>query len=196
MNTRRLLRRVFVERRRVLLPLLVILAANAAVLALVAIPLRTAVSAAATDAANAARELDAARRLEEQVNQARTSKAHADEQLQRFYGDVLPDSLPAAQKIMNLFVTEAARDAGLDFQGSRFDWGEVRDSLLTRASSRITLRGSYANIRRFLHAVEVAEEFIVVERVELVQQTDEVAAAGPLEVSLVVATYFATRPTS
>jgi Tfp pilus assembly protein PilO len=97
---------------------------------------------------------------------------------------------------MNLWVAEAAREAGLDFRGSQFDWDEVRDSLLTRAFSRITLQGSYPSIRRFLHAVETAQEFVVVERVELVQQADSVSETGQLEVSLIVATYFVTKPTS
>lgn len=196
MTTRQLAQRVFAERRRVMLPLAVVLIANVAVLGLAVVPMRHAATAAALEADAAAAELAAARRLDQQTDGARKSKEHADDGLRRFYADVLPDDLSDAQKIMNLFVTDAARAAGLEFQGSRFDWGEVRDSTLMRASSRITLRGAYRNIRQFLHAVESAEEFIVVERVELVQQTDEAAAGGGLEVSLVVTTYFAAGPTS
>jgi Tfp pilus assembly protein PilO len=195
MTARLLAQRIFAERRRVMLPLAVVLVANVAVLGLAVVPMRHAATAAALEADAAAADLVAAHRLEQETAGARASKEHADEDLRRFYSDVLPDDLPDAQKIMNLFVTEAARGAGLEFQGSRFDWGDVRDSALMRASSRITLRGAYRNIRQFLHDVESAEEFIVVERVELVQQTDEAAAGGGLEVSLVVATYFAAGPT-
>jgi Tfp pilus assembly protein PilO len=189
-------RRVFEERKRTLLPLLVALVANLAALVLAVIPLRTAVSAAETEAIRATLELGEARRLHREAQQARTSKETADQELRRFYTDVLPRDLPTAQKTMNLWVAEAAREAGLDFRGSHFDWGEVRESQLTRAFSRITLQGSYPSIRRFLHAVETAEEFVVVERVELVQQADQVSSSGDLEVSLVVATYFVTTPAS
>ena len=190
MTARHLAQRVFRERRRILVPLAVVLCANAAVLGLAIAPLRHATTAAAFEADAAAADLAAARRLDAQVAGARESQENADDGLRRFYADVLPADLPDAQKIMNLFVTDAARAAGLEFQGSRFDWGEMRDSALMRASSRITLRGAYPNIRRFLHEVERAEEFIVVERVELVQQADEAAAGAGLELSLVVATYF------
>jgi Tfp pilus assembly protein PilO len=53
--------------------------------------------------------------------------------------------------------------------------------------------GRYANIRRFLYAVETASEFVVVEKVGLAQSTaTEQGSNGALEVSLVVATYFVT----
>jgi hypothetical protein len=196
MTLTRLARRVFEERKRTLLPLLLALVANIAALVLAVLPLRTAVAAAGADATSATLELGEARRLHREAQQARTSKETADVDLRRFYTEVLPTDLPSAQKTMNLWVAEAARGAGLEFRGSHFDWGEVRDSQLTRAFSRITLQGSYPSIRRFLHAVETAEEFVVVERVELVQQSDQVAASGELEVSLVVATYFLSKPAS
>jgi len=189
-------RRIFDERKGVLLPLLVVVVANIAALVLGVFPLRTAVAAAQSEATQATLQLGEARRQQRDVEQARASKTTADNDLRRFYTGVLPRDLPTAQKTMNLWVTEAARDAGLEFQGSQFDWGEVRDSALSRAFSRITLEGSYASIRRFLHEVETAEEFVVVESVELVQHTDQGTANGALEVSLIVSTYFLTKPAS
>jgi Tfp pilus assembly protein PilO len=59
----------------------------------------------------------------------------------------------------------------------------------------VTLRGRYADIRRFLHAVESADQFLVVERVELAQSTATTPAnTGILEVSLLVSTFFVTEP--
>ena len=189
-------RRIFDERKRVLLPLLSALVVNVAALVLAVLPLRTAVAVAESEAAQATLQLGEARRQERAAQNARTSKDTADQQLRRFYAEVLPRDLPTAQKTMNLWVTEAARDAGLEFQGSQFDWGEVRESALSRAASRITLQGSYASIRRFLHAVETAQEFVVVESVEVVQQSDQVSPIEALEVSLIVSTYFLTKPTT
>jgi Tfp pilus assembly protein PilO len=189
-------RRIFDERKTVLLPLVVVVLANVAVLVLGVLPLRTSVAVAESAATQATVELGEARRQQRDAEKARASKEGADNDLRRFYTEVLPGDLPTAQKTMNLWVTEAARGAGLEFQGSQFDWGEIRDSALSRAYSRITLQGTYSNIRQFLHAVETAEEFVVVESVELVQQADQGASAGGLEVSLIVSTYFLTRAAS
>jgi Tfp pilus assembly protein PilO len=189
-------RRIFDERKRVLLPLLAVVVANAGVLILGVLPLRTALAAAEAEATQATLQLGEARRQQREAEQARASRTNASDELRHFYADVLPRDLPTAQRTMNLWVTEAARGAGLEFEGAQFDWGEVRDSVLSRAFSRITLQGSYASLRRFLHAVETAEEFVVVESVELVQQADQGSTNGALEVSLVVSTYFLTKPTS
>jgi Tfp pilus assembly protein PilO len=194
MTVAQLSRRIFDERKGVVLPLLVFLVANVAVLVLAVLPLRTAVAVAESEATQATLQLGEARRQERDAQQARASKESADKELRRFYTEVLPRDLPTAQKTMNLWVTEAARDAGLEFEGSQFDWGEIRDSALSRAFSRITLQGSYASIRRFLREVETAEEFVVVESVELVQQSDQVSPNSSLEMSLIVSTYFLTKP--
>jgi Tfp pilus assembly protein PilO len=189
-------RRIFDERKRILLPLLTALVINVGALVLAVLPLRTAVAAAESEATQATLQLGEARRQERAAQEARTSKDTADKELRRFYTEVLPRDLPTAQKTINLWVMEAARDAGLDFEGSQFEWGEVRESALSKASSRITLQGSYASIRRFLHSVEVAQEFVVVESVGLVQQSDQLLPAEGLEVSLIVSTYFLTKPTA
>ena len=186
-------RRIFDERKRVLLPLVIVVVASIGVLVLGVFPLRAAVTAAESGATQATLQLGEARREHREAERALASLETADNDLRRFYTAVLPRDLPTAQKTMNLWVTEAARDAGLEFEGSQFDWGEVRESTLSRALSRITLQGSYASIRRFLHAMEMAEEFVVVESVELMQQADE---GGALEVSLIVSTYFLTKPIS
>jgi Tfp pilus assembly protein PilO len=196
MTLAQLARRIFDERKAILLPLVVVVVVNVAVLVLGVLPLRTAVAMAESDGTQATLQLGEARLQQRDAEQARASREGADNDLRRFYTEVLPRDLTMAQKTLNLWVTEAARDAGLEFQGAQFDWGEVRDSALSRAFSRITLQGSYSSIRRFLHAVETAEEFVVVESVELVQQADQGAASGALEVSLVVSTYFLTKPTS
>ena len=64
-------------------------------------------------------------------------------------------------------------------------------SIEMRAFSTVTLSGRYANIRRFLYAVETATEFIVVERVGVVDAaTGQQSNNGSLDVTLLVATYY------
>lgn len=188
-------RRVYAERRRVLLPLIVAALVNVAVFVLVVLPLGRSVASAEVAAQNATLSLASARQLERQARNASASRERADRELQQFYTAVLPDSFAVASRTANRWLQEAARDAGLSFRGANFAWEEVRESPLSRAYSDVTLRGRYADIRRFLHAVESAAEFLVVERVELAQSsTNTPANAGVLEVSLLVSTFFRTEP--
>ena len=191
-----LLRRIFEERRRVLLPVTIALIANVAVLVVAVFPLQAAVSIASSRVSEVMRDLGEARLAERQAAAARASKERADRELARFYTDVLPASFGTARQTTNIWLYEAARDAGLEFKGSHFDSETIRDSSLSRAFSKITLQGRYPNIRKFLYAVETAREFIVIEKVELAQQGDRLAANGVLQVSLTVSTYFVSRPPS
>ena len=188
-------RRIYDERRRTLLPLAIAAVVNIAVLLLAVLPLGRSVAATERAADDAAVALAGARRTERQAREATSSKERADDELRRFYADVLPGNFAVARKTANTWLQEAARDAGLEYTGANFAWDEVRESTLSRASSTVTLRGRYADIRRFLHAVETATEFLVVERVELAQPNEGSAAApsGMLEVSLIVSTFFVTE---
>ena len=181
-------RRIFDERKRAVLPLVLILAANVAVLVLAVLPLRAAVASAERSSIDAMAALADARRQEKRASDAKASQGRADTELKKFYTDVLPRDFANAQRTANLWLSQAARDAGLTFKGSQFDWEEVTESSLLRAFARVTLEGRYANIRRFLYAVETAQEFIVVESVELAGETS--SPSEMLRVSLLVSTYF------
>jgi Tfp pilus assembly protein PilO len=188
-------RRVYEERRRVLLPLLLAAAANVVVFAVVVLPLGRSVAAAETQAQNAALRLAQARQLERQARDAAASRERADRELQQFYTGVLPRSFAAAERTTRRWLQQAARDSGLDYRAANFSWEELRESELSRAFADVRLRGSYADIRRFLHAVEAAEEFLVVERVDLAQPSSAGGAnAGILEISLLVSTFFVAEP--
>jgi len=188
--------RVYRERKRVLVPLGIALVANLAVLILAVIPLRAALNAAGSRSLDAMRELAEARRAARQATDARASKLQADEQLRHFYTGVLPGSFQEAETTANLWLAQTAEDDGLVFKGSHFDWTPVRDTVLSRASARITLEGSYVDIRRFLRDVETTKEFIIVERVELADPGDQPGMTGRLQVALTVSTYFLTAPAS
>lgn len=186
-------RRIYAERRRVLLPLIVALVANLVVLLVAVLPLGRSVAAAQTEAQTAAMSLASARQQERQARSATTSRERADRELQQFYTGILPEDFAVAAKTTNRWLQQAARDAGLEYRGANFAWEAVRESPLSRAWSDVTLRGRYPDIRRFLRAVESADEFLVVERVELAQPTTT-GTAGLLEVSLLVSTFFVTEP--
>jgi Tfp pilus assembly protein PilO len=182
-------RRVYQERRSVMLPLLVFLVANVAVLALVVLPLSANVGSLQNDAETAATSLLRARLLEKQANDAVGSKDQADSELQKFYAEILPVSDAGARQIMS-FLARTAAENGLEFNRVSQEEESLQDSQLMRRTGTVTLAGSYANMRKFLYAVETAEEFVIIERVGLAQAQDLRSDSGQLEVVLNVATYY------
>jgi len=184
--------RIYRERRGVVLPLLVVLVANIAILLFGVIPLAGNVAGLHNDASNATLSMNRARLSERQARDARASKERADLDLRKFYSETLPADLPAARKlIVGSFLQQTARDVGLTFQHGSIEESDVKDSQLHELSGKVTLVGDYPNIRKFLYAVETAKEFVVVERVALAQATDLKASnTGALEVTLDVATYY------
>lgn len=186
--------RVFQERRRVMLPLAALIVANVAVLALGVFPLSQNVSGLEADAANAGANLLRARLVEKQAKDASASKQRADQELKKFYEEILPATPRAAQRVMS-FLERTAEQSGLEFRNSSLDWSEVKDSPLLRMSGKVTLSGEYSNIRKFLYAVETAQEFVIIERVGLTQASDlRSANSGRLEVTLDIATFYLGTP--
>lgn len=190
----RLWRRVYHERRAVMVPLVFLLVANTAVLALGVLPLVQSVKSLEAESEMAGTSLLKARLIEKQAKDALGSKERADQELRTFYAEVLPDTRSAAQKVIS-FLDRAASTAGLQFYSGQSDDVDVKDSQLARMSEKLVLVGDYASIRKFLYAVETAQEFVVIERVGLAQASDVRSAnSGRLEVALDVTTYYLVNP--
>jgi Tfp pilus assembly protein PilO len=187
-------RRVYQERRAVMLPLVIFLVASAIVLGVVVLPLAQNVSTLEADAQNASTNLIRARFKDKQAKDALGSKDRADEELKKFYAEILPTAGAGARRVI-AFLRATADQNGVQFNSSNLDQKPVDDSQLMRVTGNVTLTGTYANMRKFLYVVETAEEFVVVESVGLKQESDTRAgAAGRLEVNLDVATYYLAPP--
>ncbi|HEX5216173.1 MAG TPA: GspMb/PilO family protein [Vicinamibacterales bacterium] len=187
--------RIFTERRGVVLPVLLLLAVNIGVLLLGVLPMQTSVAGLETARDSSMLTLSQARNIERSAKSTLTSRQRADVELAKFYAEILPHDLVTATKTTNLWIQHAARDAGVTFTAAAFDYVPLRDSKLTRAFARVTLSGRYPNIKKFLYALETAEEFIVVEKVELTEPGGaSTTQQGILEVSMTVATYYLTPP--
>ena len=184
-------RRVYAERRAVVLPLFVALVANVAVLAFGVFPLERSVAGAETAALDAKSDLANARREDMQAKTARTSMERGDVELKKFYAEILPHDFVGAVEILNFLLGDSADDVNLKFQTGQWDREAVRDSSLTKVTGKITLTGDYGSIRQFLFDLETAKEFVVVEKVEL-SEANLVKATSALEVQLAVATYYVT----
>ena len=184
-----LLRRVFSERRAVVVPLTVFLAANIAVLALVVWPLQRTVAGGKESQWQVTQEVAAARTQEIQAKTDRASKDRADVELQKFYTEILPKDDRTAIGATTFSLNRLAEESNVTFKVGQWDREAVKESTLTRLSGQVTLVGEYANVRRFLYEVETAQEFVIIESVELssssVAQNDNM-----LELGLVIATYY------
>jgi Tfp pilus assembly protein PilO len=180
--------RVLAEKRRLILPIVIALVVNIALFAIVLYPLSKKVAGGERQAQAAATARAAARRDYDAARATVKGKGQADQELQKFYTDVLPPDLSAARRATFLRIEQLAQKSNLRLEReTTSDPKPVRDSQLVKFTYRAYLSGEYRNIRRFIHELETAPEFLVLENVELTQS--EVENRG-LNVSVDIATYY------
>ena len=184
-------RRVLAEKRTLILPIVVVLVINVALYLLVVYPLSKKVAGGQQQSEAALAALNAARR---DLNAARATvagKGEADQELQKFYSDVLPPDVSGARRITFFRIDQLADQCGLRVERQTSDPKAQRDSSLVKFTYRASLSGEYRNIRRFVHELETAPEFLVLENLQLRQS--EVENRG-LNVDVEIATYYRAEP--
>lgn len=182
--------RILSEKRRLIWPLALVLAANIAVFFIVVYPLsqKVAMGQQAADAANLA--LLNARRDYENARATVTGKSQADTELKKFYEEVLPSDMSGARRITYLPIVQLAEEANLRSERMSVDYSRIRDSSLTKLTQTAVLTGEYSDIRRFIYELETRPEFIAIENLQLSQNENE--ASRGITVTLQIATYFRT----
>lgn len=183
----KLFRRVIVEKRAALIPIGLAIAANLAAYFLVLYPLQSRVSSAEVRVLAATR---AQREAEHQLAGARatqTGKQAAEIQLQKFYHQVLPGNLADARQTAYVRLTQLAAETNVRYERHTAEETAVKNSGLTRLQLLIVLDGSYQDIRRFVHAIETAPEFLIIDNVALAMGNDPNAR---LILTLGVSTYY------
>jgi hypothetical protein len=194
-----LARRIYVERRKVALPLIGFLAANVGVFVLAVLPLRQAVASAESTNIDTTLQLNQARLAERGANDLRSRSKQAGTDLQKFYADILPRNFATARNLVLFWSQRTASASNLALRSGEFERREVDDSRLVQVYGRIVLSGPYAGIRRFLYALETAQEFIIVENVALEQSSMTTQAGQPganahVIVALDVSTFYLGDP--
>jgi len=180
--------RILYEKRRLLWPVVIVLLLNVALFAAVVYPLSKKVANGEQDAQASAAVLDAARRDDAAARATVTGKSQADAELQKFYAEVLPPDVSGARRITYLRIEQLAKQCDLRLERGSTDPAPVRDSNLVKFTFTAALSGEYPDIRRFIHAIETAREFLVLEHVDL-SQTEETKG---LNVNVQIATYYRT----
>src|SRR5215212_7493709 len=183
-----LLRRVLNEHRRSLVPLQVALVINVLAYAFIVYPLSSAVADAAGRDERAARELQAAQQEHAQAAGTLTGKDRAATELTTFYRSVLPANVSSARRLVYLRLHQLAREAGMRYSRMANEIVEERSRTLTRLKTEMELGGSYPSMRAFVHQLETAPEFVVIDNVELTEDD----RGGELKVKLQLSTYFRT----
>ncbi len=180
-------RRVLREKRRLIWPIAIALILNAALYAIVVYPLSKKVAGGEQAAEASALALQAARRDYDAAKATIAGKDQADVELQKFYGEVLPPDVSGARRITFLRIEQLAAQCDLRLERETSNPDEMRDSQLVKFTYTAALSGEYRNIRRFIHSLETAPEFLVLENVELSQDEQDEQA---LNVTVQIATYY------
>jgi Type II secretion system (T2SS), protein M subtype b len=179
--------RIFTEKRRFIYPLVGAVVLNAAIFAALVYPLSLKVANGERDANAAAAALAAARADYESVRAMITGKADADSELKKFYGAVLPPDYSAARRLLFGKIDSLAAETGVKVGSESTEPSQERGSELGKLTASVVLFGDYRNIRRFIHQLETAQEFLVLENVALSQAQEREQG---LTVMLRLATYF------
>lgn len=181
-----LVRRVMTEHRRIVVPLLVALGVNVVAYAAIVYPLSRRVANVAERDQAAEQALAEARSEHAQASGTLTGKARAATELTTFYNDVLPHDLSGARRLTYLRLSQLAREADLRLESGSYEPVTERGSTLTRLKIQLMLSGSYGDMRAFIHQLEAAPEFVVIDNVELAEGAD----GGALGVTLELSTYY------
>lgn len=181
-------RRVIGEHRRLLLSLTIALIVNLVVYLFAVRPLSDRVANIAQRDAAAAQSLAAARKEHAVATGTLTGKDKASAELSRFYRDVLPRDLAAARGLTHVRVPQIAKQFNVEwFSSSVPPAARARESSLVRFTSKMEMAGRYRDVRAFIHTLETAPEFVVIDDVSLSEEDTE---GGLLLLTLQLSTYF------
>jgi Tfp pilus assembly protein PilO len=88
---------------------------------------------------------------------------------------------------VQLEVARIAREFGINYKQVRYDNKKLPDEGLDAMTMIVPLEGGYANLRKFLQAVESSDKFLVIEQVALAQGHE---GGAILQLNIALATYF------
>ena len=131
--------------------------------------------------------LQVARQEHEAAFAILAGKEDAASKLNKFYFEVLPINFNAARQLAYLRLDELSRKTNLRSERRMYAPVKRQGSVLTGLSSEVLLRGSYQNIRNFLHELEVSPEFILIDDLSL-----NIEEENALTVRLKLSTFFLT----
>ena len=182
-----LVTRIIGEKRALVVPLAFALAANVAFAVAAVYPLRARVATAERRATTVAENLSAAEERLAGEQAAQTGKAQTDQQLRRFYDEVLPRNVAGARAITYARLAMMAEQVNLRYERRSTTPERERGNPLARLHTTLVLAGEYRNVRQFIYQLETSPEFVVIEEVLLEQGP---ADTSDLVLTLGISTYY------
>ena len=180
-------KRILVEKRALVIPLVLGVIGNIAAYVLWVHPLGVKSAGAAERAAVAAqsrqmaeRELDAARDLV-------AGKSRADQELATFFDRVLPADLPSARRLTYATLPSLARRSNVKMVDRRFEIAKLeKNARLGLLKVHTAWQCDYESFRQFIYALESASPFVIIDDVSLTQNDP----SKPLTLILQLSTYY------
>ena len=185
-----LLRRILREKRALVLPVAIALAVNALIYAAAVLPLTRSVDHAAARAGAVAAALDEAKARQAIAQATVDGKRRADDELKKFYKDVLPADWTAARRLAYTRLEQLARQFNLRPARTGSEPEADRESALAKLTVTMVVAGDYRDIREFIYELESSPEFVVIDNVALAQSE---ATNAPLVLTIEVSTYYRAK---
>jgi Tfp pilus assembly protein PilO len=178
--------RVFAEKRRLILPIAVAAIINLVIYAVVIYPRTSSAGALELRAQQAAAARARAAADLRDAEAIRTGQERAAQQLARFYDSVLPKGQEGARRITYRRLATLADESNLDYDRRTITTRHENESALEHMDVTMVLEGEYRDVRRFIHRLETAPEFVVIADVALVQNEQN----APLTLTVKLSTYY------
>lgn len=182
----RLFRRVVQEHRRAVILMAAGFVLNVLLYLVVVRPWNQSVANIEQRTLSAEQARAAAQTEFNRANGTLTGKDRATKELDTFYSKVLAQDLSGARRLTYGRVQRLAQEYRLEYQGSRYEPQEERGSTLTKLKVNVELTGSYNSMRSFIHAIETAPQFVVIENISLAESNSE----GSLRLAMDLSTYY------
>lgn len=180
-------KRIFVEKRALIVPLALGIVGNIAAYGLWVYPLGVKSAGAADRAAAAAQSLQAA---DQELASARAlvvGKSRAEQELSTFFDKVLPADLPSARRLTYATLPSLAKKSNVKLMDRRFEVERSeKNARLGLLKVHTVWQCDYESFRQFIYALESASPFVIIDDVSLAQSE----AAKPLTLVMELSTYF------
>ena len=180
-------KRILIEKRAIVAPLIIGLLANIAAYALWVYPLGVKSATAVDRAAAATQSLKAA---EQDLTNARAlvaGKSRAEQEIATFYDKVLPPDFSSARRLTYTTLPSLARKANVKMLSRReeIDKNE-KDARLGILHIETQWEGDYEGLRQFIYELESDPAFVIIDDVQIIQQEPN----KPLTLSMRLSTYY------
>lgn len=180
-------KRILVEKRAVLIPLVLGVVGNAAAYGLWVYPLGVKSAGAADRAAAAAQSLQVAERELAAARDLVAGKSRAEQELATFFDKVLPADQAAARNLTYATLPALAKKTNVRMLDRRFEVAKPeKNARLGLLKVHTAWQCDYESFRQFIYALESASPFVIIDDVTLAQSDP----TKPLTLTMELSTYF------